>query len=347
MKDGQKMELRLQNNTSILIIYGLTHAIVDASCIILILGGIDVRGDLLQFILLYNICAFGLQLPFGWVNDKLHKPILTAFAGCLIIAVGLVFFINPYAATILAGTGNALFHVGGGTVSLNLKPGKAALPGVFVAFGGIGLFAGGLSLKYLGFHPMFLVILLLSIGLCLLIVKKPLTIYKYAAIKTGNFLALAILLFMITIAFRSAVGMAIDFPWKSKTVLVVCLTLGIAFGKGFGGFIADSLGWTKTAVVSLAISAILLYFGFIPLAGILGIFLFNITMPITLVAISNLLPGRPGFSFGLTTMALLLGSLPTFFHYKNFLSQWSMLAILAGLSTILLFVGLRIYNRNI
>ena len=36
------------------------------------------------------------------------------------------------------------------------------------------------------------------------------------------------------------------------------------------------------------------------------------TMPITLGAVAETLPGHPGFAFGLTTLALLLGEIPFF-----------------------------------
>jgi hypothetical protein len=70
------------------------------------------------------------------------------------------------------------------------------------------------------------------------------------------------------------------------------LTISIFLGKGLGGIIADKFGWMRVAILSLISSAIILPFGSaIPLLGIFGIFLFNITMPITLVSIVNLMPG--------------------------------------------------------
>ena len=64
-----------------LLVYGFAHALVDAACIILLLGGIDVKGDLLTYILIYNLLAFGLQLPFGWILDRIQQPVLSAALG--------------------------------------------------------------------------------------------------------------------------------------------------------------------------------------------------------------------------------------------------------------------------
>jgi FSR family fosmidomycin resistance protein-like MFS transporter len=339
--------MKASNITLNLTVYGLSHALVDAGCIALILGGIDVKAELLIYILLYNILAFGLQMPFGWIIDRIHKPVSSAVLGCIVVATALMFFMHPLTATILAGTGNALFHVGGGTVSLNLRPGKASMPGVFVAPGGIGLFAGGLILKLHGFHPDIFIIPLLCMGLVTVLLKSPPLFYEIKKAGSMNFLVVTVMLLLITICIRSAVGLSIGFQWKSKMLLVILLTAGVALGKGLGGFMADWFGWIKITVGGLVVSALLLFYGSqIPAIGITGMFLFNLTMPVTLVAISNLLPGRPGFSFGLTTFALIAGALPTFFSYKKFLSGGPVMLILVLLSAIILFIGLKLYYRK-
>ncbi len=333
--------------TAYLSVYGFTHALVDASCVMLLLGGIDVKAELPSYILLYNVLAFGLQLPFGWVLDRIQKPVLSAVAGCIMLSLALMLFLHPLAAILLAGTGNALFHVGGGTISLNLRPGKASIPGLFVAPGGIGLFAGGVILKSSGFHPEYFVVLLLCMGVVMFLLKSPPVFYGIKREKQVNFLILAILLLLITICIRSAVGLSAEFPWKSNITLLIMLTLSIALGKGLGGFLADYFGWIKISVGGLALSALLLFFGAqFPASGIAGMFLFNLTMPVTLVAISNLLPGKPGFSFGLTTFALVAGALPAFLGYKSFLSGGPVILILILLSAVILFIGLRLYEQN-
>jgi MFS transporter, FSR family, fosmidomycin resistance protein len=330
-----------------LVVYGFSHAIVDASCIILILGGIDVKADLMTYILLYNMLAFGLQLPFGWIIDKIQKPSFSAIVGCILIALALFLFLNPILATILAGIGNALFHVGGGTVALNLRPGKASMPGVFVAPGGIGLFAGGLLVKIYGFKPEVFIALLLIMALFLFLLKSPPILYKKVSPTSTNFMLLIIILLLLTICIRSAIGLSIDFAWKSNMKLMILLITCIALGKGLGGFLADYFGWIKTTVPGLAFSAILLFLGQkTPVIGLAGMFLFNITMPVTLVAISNLLPGRPGFSFGLTTLALVIGSLITYSNYKSLLTNNTNILILTLLSALILFAGLNLYYKR-
>jgi MFS transporter, FSR family, fosmidomycin resistance protein len=333
--------------TAYLIVYGLSHALVDASCILLLLGRIDVQAELLTYIIIYNLLAFGLQLPFGWIIDRIHKPVLSAVLGCIVLSLGLMLFTHPLVAIILAGIGNALFHVGGGTISLNLKPGKAALPGVFVAPGAIGLFAGGVLLKLYGFHPAIFVGFLICMGLIIFLLKSPPIFYETKKSHAVNYLVLTIVLLLITICIRSVVGLSINFPWKTNMTLLILLTAGIALGKGLGGFLADRFGWIKITVGGLALSALMLFFGAqFAVAGIVGLFLFNLSMPVTLVAISNVLPGRPGFSFGLTTFAIIAGAFPTFFKTKTFFSETTVILILVAVSSIILFLGLKQYYKH-
>jgi hypothetical protein len=48
-----------------------------------------------------------------------------------------------------------------------------------------------------------------------------------------------------------------------------------------------------------------------PAAGIIGLLVFNLTMPVTLAAVAAMLPrGREGFAFGLTCLALFVGAAP-------------------------------------
>jgi len=329
-----------------LTVYGIAHALVDAACITLLLGGVDVREHLLLYILLYNVLAFGLQLPFGWLTDRLHQPVLAAITGVVIVSISLMLFLHPMAAIILAGIGNALFHVGGGTIALNLRPGKAALPGLFVAPGGVGLVAGGLILKLYGFHPLFFALPLLSMGVLLLLVKSPQILYEIKATKLGTYLDMAILFLMITICIRSMVALSIEFPWKSNIDLLIVLTAAIALGKGLGGFLADAFGWMKIAVGGLLIAAILLIAGpQMALAGMAGMFFFNLTMPVTLVAISNTMPGKPGFAFGLTTLAIVVGALPTFFPTKALIAVNPVIFTLIIISALSLYLGLKLTQK--
>jgi FSR family fosmidomycin resistance protein-like MFS transporter len=336
-----------------LTVYGLSHAAIDASCAAVafsLLSSKSITDEyFIQLVVIYNAIAFGSQTLFGLLIDKYRCPKLSAISGSIITASAiLVSFLLPLYAIILAGIGNALFHLGGGTISLNLTKNKATAPGIFVAPGAFGLLIGTLYGKSGSFAAWPLLITIAILCALMYCTKYPEINYKTDEKINTNYFESIILLLLITIVARSVVGSVVVLPWKSDIFLLVTLTSSIVLGKAFGGIIGDKYGWQKVGVISLLISAPLLTFGAsIPDAAIFGMFLFNFTMPITLVAISNKLPGRPGFSFGLTTLALIVGILPTYASAGSFLSQNpSVFAIIIS-SAIVLYCALFLYSRKI
>jgi len=112
----------------------------------------------------------------------------------------------------------------------------------------------------------------------------------------------------------------------------------------FGGIIADKFGWMEISVLALLILSPLIAFGINnPVLYITGIFFFNFTMPVTLSAAANMLKGREGFAFGLTTLALITGAFPVFGGIK--LSGENSLIIFAIIitSALLIYYGLKKY----
>ncbi|NLD50049.1 MAG: MFS transporter [Clostridiaceae bacterium] len=334
-----------------LVLYSIVHALVDASCAVLVLGGlaslsID-AGTLTTMVILYNVLAFGLQSPLGYLVDRLRIPIVSASAGCLFVTAALFAYSVPLVAVCLAGVGNALFHVGGGVISLNLAPGKASLPGIYVAPGAFGLTVGILLGSRGYFNPWVFSLALVCAAVLIMQVKPPVINYNTDSKAGHKYVGLIILLLSISICIRSLVGLVLNFPWKSNIYLLFVLTAAIVLGKALGGILGDKFGWMRIATAGLIISAPMLAFGAKnPLIAIVGILLFNMTMPVTLVAIVNVLPGRAGFAFGLTTLALIIGAMPTYTSMKGVLAgSWIILAIVI-ISAGLLFIGLKLYNSS-
>ena len=347
-------KLSLKNISANLFVYGTTHAVVDGICAAVIFSILknQIVGttEFISLVILYNALAFGLQAIFGLVADYFKSPRAIAFLGCILTGISaMTFFYFPIVAIIFAGLGNALFHVGGGSISLNLTPKKASAPGIYVAPGALGLLAGTL----LGKNGQFIVwpfILILAV-LCLLmfVIKKPEMDYAREKITENkvNYFEFILLLVFLSISIRSLVGMVLVFPWKTNIDLLIILTAAVVLGKGLGGILADKFGWIRVAVGALVVSIPFLIFGAsIPYLAIIGMFLFNITMPITLVAISNILPGRPGFAFGLTCLALILGALPAFSGLKQLLGGRLFVFIIITISSLALYYALRTYFKN-
>ena len=103
--------------------------------------------------------------------------------------------------------------------------------------------------------------------------------------------------------------------------------------------VADKYGLRLTSAVSLATSMFLFLFAWeYPVAGLLAVFLFNFTMPITLSVLARLLPCAKGTAFGIASFSLAVGSLPALLGFV--LSSPLVLAVLVAVSLALLLGGL-------
>ena len=70
---------------------------------------------------------------------------------------------------------------------------------------------------------------------------------------------------------------------------------------------------------------------------------FNMTMPITLTALSNILFNNKGMAFGLLTVALFIGAVPVFFGYENEIFTQVGLCVTTLISAIVLYIGIKNY----
>jgi FSR family fosmidomycin resistance protein-like MFS transporter len=327
-------------------VYGASHFLVDLICAGTMFSLLALNTNVAEvglMIIIYNILAFGLQLPIGYFCDKLQTPKEIALVGILLAAIGgVIAFTFAWLGVILLGIGNALFHIGGGSISLNLTPKKATAPGVFVAPGALGLLVGTILGKANLFNPLIFFGIAIILFLGVIKTKSPKLNYTIEPLKKINWVELIILLLLLTVVFRSIIGFAIVFPWKTNLLLLLLLTIGVVLGKALGGILGDKFGWIKIGVGGLLVSIPFIFLGVQnPILGIIGLFLFNFTMPITLVAISNLLPGRVGVAFGLTCMALLVGALPFFSDLKKMFSDPFLIVFMIAVSAVILFIALK------
>ena len=125
-----------------LLAYSLGHFWVDFSCALLMFSRLSGQSGWALCVLLYNFCAFALQMPVGLLADRWERKGRTAALGCGLAALGWV--LPPFLAAVIAGVGNACFHVGGGIQVLNDGGDRAAPLGVFVSPGAFGIFFGTL-----------------------------------------------------------------------------------------------------------------------------------------------------------------------------------------------------------
>ena len=323
----------------LLALYSLTHFWVDLSCAFLAFRFLSGSADFLLCLLLYNFCAFALQMPLGLWADGLDRNGVVAAAGCGLTAAAFLVPV-PLASAVTAGVGNALFHLGGGIDVLNTSGKRAAALGVFVSPGAVGLYVGtfwggGTAISAL-LPPAGLLILG---GGILLLCRRTMGSLRSgnAPVETepvgGSWLPL-IPLFLVVVL-RSWMGLGQSFSWKAEWSL--SLVAALALGKAAGGFLMDAVGPRRAAGWSLGLAAVLYLFSGDPIPGIFAVFLFNMTMPMTLWAAAKILPGAKGFGFGLLTFALFLGYLPVYLGWPSvFAWPWTCAAA-AALSLALLW----------
>jgi FSR family fosmidomycin resistance protein-like MFS transporter len=320
---------------------------VDFACAFLIFSSLTKASNWSLCILLYNFCAFAMQMPLGILADTWNRNSLFAAIGCILVgaAYGVGHF--PVAAVIIAGIGNAMFHIGGGIDVLNISEEKSGALGVFVAPGALGIYFGTM----LGFGdnmsaiPVIAALFAAAGFICITYRLQGGTYPGNAAFSLDNsgssrILIAAICLFLV-VCLRSYVGFIFNYHWKAIDSLAITLVCAVVLGKTIGGFAADRFGMRKTAFISLSLAALLFILSSIPLVGIPAVFIFNITMPITLWVIASIFPRAKGFSFGLLSFALFLGFLPTYWGFNLLTnSSWG-IALVAAVSLVLLVMGLR------
>ena len=323
------------------VLYAVLHFLVDLVCAWAMFS-FYIEGNY-ENLLIYNFCAFALQMPFGTLLDLLKDrmrrlPATVAALGAMITVVGSL--MHPA----VLGIGNALFHVGGGVDVMEEdimthKKGKAL--GLFVAPGAIGLYVGTLISK--GFQNMTVPI---CSALCMAVLLYLLfrfgnepkrQMQEAEAPGWGN--GIPIFCCFLVVVLRSWVGLAVSFQWKAFASFAALAVFAAAAGKFCGGLLAARFGIRSTAAVSLLLAAVCYLAADIPMFGIAAVFLFNMSMPLTLWLVGKMLPHLAGFSFGLLTFGLFLGFLPVYAQVQVPISGAITGALGSVISCVLLIIG--------
>jgi FSR family fosmidomycin resistance protein-like MFS transporter len=223
---------------------------------------------------------------------------------------------------LIAGVGNALFHVGAGAMVLAGSRERAAPAGVFVAPGALGLGIGlllGRKFLTVPLWPWLFAIAAAMVVVLLVATKIPsrepprsADSAERPAYRRREIVTAATLL-GLSVAVRSLAGTVGCDACPRGFFLMLALPIAAFAGKLTGGFLADRFGWIDLSIAALLASAPLMAFsgGDLWLA-LPGMLIFQMTMPVTLAAMLRLMPARPGFGFGLLCVALVAGTLPAY-----------------------------------
>lgn len=283
-----------------MILLAVAHFLVDACCASAIYR--EAQGVI--WVLIYNTFAFTGQALWGLAADRFRIQKFGTAISCLLVLLGGLMPLPLPLRAILLGWGNCGFHVGGGTAVLRESQGKAAALGVFVSPGCVGLVVGML-------FPEACPWLCLGLGLygimILLMKEQPVNRRD----KTSGPVPFWVPLILLgAIAIRSFGGFGVEQPWKVGAFWSLAAVLAVFSGKLLGGFLMDRMGVRKSVLFSLPLAAVLC--GFLSMwaaPAMVGQFLLNLTMPVTLFLLYRSMPDRPGLSFGLAAAALWPGGI--------------------------------------
>jgi FSR family fosmidomycin resistance protein-like MFS transporter len=294
--------------------------------------------DTVLVFLAYNGLAFLLQPLFGILVDRVLPARVAVLAGIVCIALGFVQVIPIVATVVLIGIGNGLFHVGGGKLTSLSYPGKKAELGFFVAFGAVGLSLGTLIAS----EPMGYLFLALSMIILPFVFVwsqpiRPLTVQTDAQHPAKGRVGGVGILLLIAVFLRGALGKAIPSNLSNAAEILIAISFCAAMGKWLGGVFADLTSNRFVILLSLPLSGIAFIGGGsgLPFLYPIGVFLFNMSMPITLDLMIRIMPSREGFAFGLLAAMLFPGYL---IGMESIHGNWNGLLAIAGILISFAFV---------
>lgn len=330
-------------------IYSYIHFAVEVACFYFLFSRLSDSPLWWGFALLFDALAFLLQGFIGVFADK-HPKINYGLWGCLIILLSLFLPFDVF-ALITLGAGNALVHIGGAQKTLKTSEGKITPTGFFVGGGSFGVIIGQLlgvmKKNILVLIPIALI--LFSVFILVYISRLYETEEKEwkLDITTGHSVAIIMIVSFAVIAIRAYIGYAIPTEWKKTNLQAILLFFIMGTGKITGGILADTLGHYKTALISSVFALPLLLFGNSNMVlSLIGVGLFSMTMPITISILVSKFPKQPCFCFGVTTIALFVGTLPAFFiRPTTLLAHQLTVLILIIFATIGLLICIRKKSR--
>ncbi len=298
------------------VLYAYIHFAVEVACFFLLYNRFESGPLGVMYFLLFDALAFVPQSFLGILNDK-YPNLNIGLIGSVFMVLSFFVPINIISIVLLT-LGNALLHVSGAQYTMHGADGKLGPLGTFVGAGSFGLVTGKL-LGGAGYEwGMIIPVVLMLVAMVMTIVlpryyEQVDDCHKFNA-GADKSAGLVILLAFIVVAIRSYVGYAIPTGWNKSNIQTIALFLFMGAGKIAGGFVADKIGYRKTAALSLGFSLPFLVFGdSIMWLSLIGVALFSMTMTLTVGIIASKIPRMPGLAFGITTVALFLGVFPAFF----------------------------------
>ena len=325
----------MSKNGRLIGISSAMHFLMDGLCICcmyLLAPGFE-TGVVVGAVLTYNILAFMSQPLTGILADRLEQrhwlllmsALLLTVAVAMVSLTGKVEWMITLVAVVL-GAGNSLFHVWGGKQTVVKMGNDIRALGVFVSTGALGLAVGAVFCSWVLLYGLLLAFVVLAVryvrwddtgGLALCApqaahssASPPVSSSFRVSSMTPVTIWTFVVLLMLCVCYRSFAGEVFSHGITKSQSLILIIGAVAMLGKMAGGWLARWMGILPSVMVILAGVALCFLFrnGFVWVL-LLGIFLMNCTMPITLYLANLLLPKHEGLAFGLLAAALIPGYL--------------------------------------
>ena len=298
-------------------LYSFIHFSVEVCCFFFLFSRLPSSELWVIYAFLFDALAFVPQCFIGLWVDTIGRETVGIWGTILLILA--LFLPWNFIAFLLLTLGNAMVHISGAKHTLNSTEGRITPCSAFVAGGSFGVITGQL-LGAAGERFLWipLVCMFLSLGMCIYISlchrleKGDLCSFRVSSDTLS--LGWIVVLAFLSAAIRAYVAYAIPIAWKKETIHGIFLFCSMGIGKYLGGVLCDRIGYQRTATLSLLISLPFLLFGNSLMAvSLIGVGLFSMTMPVTVAILASAFPQNPAFAFGITTVALFVGTAPAFF----------------------------------
>ncbi|MBQ7408651.1 MAG: MFS transporter [Clostridia bacterium] len=329
------------------------HFSVDGLCALLIFSSLYSSDyyNTLNVFLIYNTLAFIFQIPIGFLIDKFNRPRLFLALSLLFLALAYLFFSNFILSAVLLGLCNSFFHISGGKQVINNTNNDISHLGIFVATGATGLVLGQ---RFFSLTLFIIFIVLLAISAAIVFLSKNnansahnnLTNETILNKKDAKLTFVLLFLTVFVVFIRAFIGKINVFNFTTTNLTFLLIAISTTLGKAVGGILAKRLNINLITIISMLASTLLLTLATQSLyAFLLGLFLFNFSMPITLYFAGELLKKYQATAFGILAGTLFIGYL---FGMLNFSSSLKLMliAILGVISMLLILVVNKKITQN-
>lgn len=336
----------MKKSAKIAIVYFLIHFLVEIVSFATVFNRYS-AGVAALVALLFDGLAF---VPQGIIGDFMnkHRKFDMGTVGVFLMLFSLVFYNTQNDAlfileVFLVAIGNACLHECGAVATVTVSEGKLFPTALFVGGGSFGVITGQILGKN-HVSAIWLIACVVVIELLVLFSNKRWLSgeYEYPTFnivdKEKSLVFIMIIALLVTTV-RSFIGYVIPISWNKQTWQAVLLFVMMGLGKAFGGLAADLWGARKVGLISTVLAIPFLIFGNnYMVVSFIGVFMFSMTMSLTFGMLLSIIGDNPGVAFGITTVGLFLGIIPSFFIQKFSITVNIILVIVLSL---LCFEGFR------